>query len=292
MPEPSKQERLDLLISLGEINIGSDFIQIFNYPFVPSIAFYQTHFKATEIKDIDLDASPPTMQVGSELIFLTAEKREEIGKFAILHNIKMIARPDLWGGILEPFLDNEFTPARDNELMIWFVSFGLNSETVISLRNEVKSQMIKYNFDTNLWEWVNLGLADVLRAMRVKYSNEDFNDFYARAMNVSLMHEEILEIAEKLKYHLRIYENSHYMDEDEAYNFGTFDTYDAAVVDAQRIVQDFFDDSLNNEVKVEDLLTQYLLFGQDPIILPIGKDIPPFSARSYAEKLYKTICSK
>ena len=74
MPEPYKQEKLDLLIPLGEINIGSDFIQIENYPFVPSLAFTETHFKAAEINEIDLDSSPPTIRVGSELIFLTESR--------------------------------------------------------------------------------------------------------------------------------------------------------------------------------------------------------------------------
>ena len=97
---------------------------------------------------------------------------------------------------------------------------------------------------------------------------------------------------EKSKYHLRIYENSHYMDEDEAYNLGTFDTYDTALAAAQGIVQEFFDHNLDSGVKVEDLLTQYSLFGEDPIILPIDKDIPPFSARTYAGELYKAICAK
>ena len=44
--------------------------------------------------------------------------------------------------------------------------------------------MLKYNFDTMLWEWISLGLPDVLQAMRVKYSDEEFEEFYKRAMTI------------------------------------------------------------------------------------------------------------
>jgi len=46
--------------------------------------------------------------------------------------------------------------------------------------------MIKYNFDTMLWEWVDLDLFDVLRAMRVKYDAAEFNKFYWEAMRIAL----------------------------------------------------------------------------------------------------------
>ena len=44
--------------------------------------------------------------------------------------------------------------------------------------------MYKYNFDTMLWDWCSLGLADVLQAMRVKLTDEEFKDFYKYAMKI------------------------------------------------------------------------------------------------------------
>ena len=44
--------------------------------------------------------------------------------------------------------------------------------------------MYKYNFDTLLWDWCSLGLHDVLSALRVKYDEKDFADFYKRAIEI------------------------------------------------------------------------------------------------------------
>lgn len=43
------------------------------------------------------------------------------------------------------------------------------------------------------------------------------------------------------KFYLRVYENSHYMDETEAYNHGQYDTYEEALIAAKAIVDDFFE---------------------------------------------------
>ena len=63
---------------------------------------------------------------------------------------------------------------------------GILNEEIDTIRHEVKEQMLKYNFDTMLWEWGGLGLSDVLSAMRVKYDKEKFVDFYNRAMEIQL----------------------------------------------------------------------------------------------------------
>lgn len=47
--------------------------------------------------------------------------------------------------------------------------------------------MLKYNFDTMLWEWGGFDASDVLRAMRTKYRKEEFEDFYRRVMEIALL---------------------------------------------------------------------------------------------------------
>ena len=61
---------------------------------------------------------------------------------------------------------------------------GISNDEINSIRNEVKDQMMKYNFDTMLWEWGGLGLEDVLAAMRAKYNKVKFDDFFKRAMEI------------------------------------------------------------------------------------------------------------
>lgn len=49
----SNAEVHELLISMGTLTIGNDFLKIENYPFEPSLAFGQPLFLASQIDDID-----------------------------------------------------------------------------------------------------------------------------------------------------------------------------------------------------------------------------------------------
>ncbi len=183
----SKSEVNELLVSMGQLTIGDDFLKIENYPFEPSTAFRQTKFICNQIDDIDFKSHPPTIRIKDELIFLPAENKAELEEFAIKNNIKTVERPMIWEWILEPFLDTEFTAETDQRLRTLLESFGLTTDRVKSLRAEVKTQMLKYNFDTMLWEWGGLDASDVLRAMRTKYNMEEFADFYNRVMGIALL---------------------------------------------------------------------------------------------------------
>ena len=52
----SKKEVSELLVSMGQLTIGDDFLKIENYPFEPSIAYGQTIFKTDQIDDIDFQS--------------------------------------------------------------------------------------------------------------------------------------------------------------------------------------------------------------------------------------------
>ena len=182
----SKKEVNDLLVSTGQLKIESDYLEIDGYPFQPSIAYGQTKISSDMIDEIDIESYPPTIKVKDELIFLTSEKRNELKEFAHRNNIKAIKRPDIWGWILEPFLDTEFTQETDERLTRLLSEYGLTKEIVSSIRKEVKTQMLKYNFDTMLWEWGGLGAEDVLKAMLTKYDEDNFKEFYNKVMKLAL----------------------------------------------------------------------------------------------------------
>jgi hypothetical protein len=186
----SKSEVKELLVSMGHLTIGDDFLKIENYPFEPSIAYRQTIFAAHQIQDIDIKSYPLSFRIGNELIFLPAEKKKELEEFAKKNNIKTVERPWIWGWILEPFLDTEFTAETDQRLTDLLEEYGLTTDEVKSLRAEVENQMLKYNFDTMLWEWGGFGASDVLRAMRTKYNKNEFSDFYERVMKTALLTKE------------------------------------------------------------------------------------------------------
>src|SRR5690606_26097414 len=67
----SKKEVKKLMISSGVLKIDSDFLQIKNYPFQPSIVFRQPRISKDIIVDIDPESHPPTIRIKNELIFLT-----------------------------------------------------------------------------------------------------------------------------------------------------------------------------------------------------------------------------
>jgi len=183
----SKSEVKELLVSTGQLTIGEDFLKIEDYPFEPSVAYRQTIFKADQIDDLDFKSYPPTFRIGNELIFLTSEKKAELEEFAKKNNIKTVERPMIWSWILEPFLDTDFTTETDQRLTKLLENYGLTTDQVKSLRAEVESQILKYNFDTMLWEWGGLDASDVLKAMRTKYDKDEYQDFYKRAMKIALL---------------------------------------------------------------------------------------------------------
>ena len=128
----SKSELKELLVSTGQLTIGEDFLKIEDYPFEPSVAYRQTIFKADQIDDLDFKSYPPTFRVGEELIFLTREKKDELKNFAKSNNIKTVERPIIWGWILEPFLDTEFTPETDERSTKILEDYGLTIEQIKS----------------------------------------------------------------------------------------------------------------------------------------------------------------
>jgi len=183
----SKTEVMQLLVGMGEATILQNAIKISNYPFEPSTAFAEGEFRVADISDVDITSFPPTMRVRDELIFISAKQKEELSRFAIENNIKIVNRPPLWDWILAPFLDTEFTEETDQRLNALLNEYGLIKEDILSLRKEVETQMLKYNFDTMLWEWGMFGAYDVLSAMRPKYDREQFRDFYGRVMKIALL---------------------------------------------------------------------------------------------------------
>ena len=100
-------------------------------------------------------------------------------------------------------------------------------------------------------------------------------------------------IAEQKKFHLRVYDNFHYMDESEAYNHGQYETYEDALIAAKAIVDEFFENNWKSGVTADYLLVQYSLYGEDPIILPNEHgEFESFSARTYANISAVEMCLK
>jgi hypothetical protein len=183
----SNEEIHEMLVDRGEVTIECGSINVSNYPFKPSIITRQPKILAKDVLNIDITAAPPTIRIGDELIFISRNKKEQLWEFASLNQIRIVKRPDIWDWLLEPFLDTEYTDQTHQRLNALLVTYGLTEDRVAAIRQEVKTQMLKYNFDTMLWNWVHLGAVDVLCAMRPKYNTEQYEDFYQRVMDIALL---------------------------------------------------------------------------------------------------------
>ena len=94
-----------------------------------------------------------------------------------------------------------------------------------------------------------------------------------------------------MPYKVLVDDNFHYQDEDERYEQGQFETYEAALEAAQTIVNEFLASEYRPGMTAEQLYEQYTGFGEDPFIKPHPDDRERFSAWDYAKKRCEEICT-
>jgi hypothetical protein len=91
-----------------------------------------------------------------------------------------------------------------------------------------------------------------------------------------------------MTYRVKIYENSHYMDESESHWLPReFSDCESAVAACRRIVDDFLLGSHRPGMSADDLWRQYTSFGEDPFITPPDC---AFSAWDYARRRCGELC--
>lgn len=180
----SENKTKTLLCGIGQSNITDHNIQIYNYPFEPSIAYPNRTIKANAITSMAVDFGVCKLFVENDIVFISAEKKDILKKFAQKHNIPLTNHSWNWDWILEPYLETQFTQAHEQRTLKQLQENGISEHEVKTIRNEIGKQMYAYNFDTMLWDWCSLGLADVLAAMRATYNKREFRDFYKRAIDI------------------------------------------------------------------------------------------------------------
>lgn len=189
----TETEMKQFFFDLGEVIFDMESLTFKNYPFDNSFVSVNSKITSKEIVNICIKSAPPTIRVGDELIFISAKHREELSAFADRNKIFLSDRVELWDWILEPFLDTEFTDEHKERLYSLLEKYDLDRQNVDRIRETVKEQMMKYNFDTMLWEWVMFGALDVLQAMKPKLKPEDFNSFYKQVMEIALRPDSMVE---------------------------------------------------------------------------------------------------
>jgi len=140
-----------------------------------------------DIKEINEKAAPPEIRTEQgEILFVPANQKDDLVKFAHRKKLSMIHRFDVWDLLLEPFLDTEFDADEKERTLRILEENRINRKECETIREEVSKAMTLYNFSTGLWDWVHLGLLDLLSAQRGIMNETNFNKFYWYAMEIAL----------------------------------------------------------------------------------------------------------
>jgi hypothetical protein len=93
-----------------------------------------------------------------------------------------------------------------------------------------------------------------------------------------------------MKYKVMVDDNFHYMDEDERYTHGEFETCEAALSAAKGLVDADLDSLYRAGMTADELYQQYTSFGTDPFIVSEDRGCR-FSAWSYAKERCRVKCN-
>ena len=94
-----------------------------------------------------------------------------------------------------------------------------------------------------------------------------------------------------MSYTVLVADNFHYMDENERYTFGEFESLDTAIAACKTLVDDFLKANYKPGMTAEELYDAYTSFGEDPFIVGAGA-MRPFSAWDYAKTRSEELCQK
>lgn len=146
---------------------------------------------AAAIQDADPAATPPEVRTkAGEVLFVSATQRQDLERFCQASQIRIRKRPDVWGDLLEPFIDTEFTPQQQAATLSRLHQAGLTDAEIEQIRARVRPLMLAYN--ALHWDWYHLGLADLLDAATTapitehhRASPGETTSFYAWAMGIA-----------------------------------------------------------------------------------------------------------
>lgn len=112
---------------------------------------------------------------------------DELQAFCRTHEIAFTERYDVWGDLLDPFLDTEFSSDVQEANRQRLKERGrLTDAEIDAIRANVEKKMLMLTGLT--WEWQHYGLCDVLEAMKPKtwIGRQKWAVFYAEAMEICL----------------------------------------------------------------------------------------------------------
>ena len=94
-----------------------------------------------------------------------------------------------------------------------------------------------------------------------------------------------------MPFKVMVDDNFHYMDESERYSAGEFATLDEALAVAKGIVDEFLISAYEPGISADELMSGYVMFGEDPFIVTAEVPGVVFSARDYARERVADMCT-
>ncbi|HEX8870376.1 MAG TPA: hypothetical protein VF821_32225 [Lentzea sp.] len=148
------------------MKFAPDHIVFTTYAFPWASVYPHGVVDASDIRDAYVAASPAEIRTAAgETLFVSWEDRAGLEQFCLRHSIPLVTRLDVWGNLLEPFLDTEFGPEHEAATDARLREVGLPQPEIDAIRERLAPLMTSYNLDSGLWEWCDLGLFDLLNAL-------------------------------------------------------------------------------------------------------------------------------
>ena len=149
---------------MRDVTFSDEGIQFKDYPVTPASIFPDGIVLWSDVKEADPDNCwPPELRLHSgEILFISAEIKEAFTVACIRHKIPFVQRQDVWGNLLEPFLDTEFPEDEQQRTLEPLEQCGFAKDEIRKIRKRAGKFVAPYNF--YVWEWVHLGLLDLFTA--------------------------------------------------------------------------------------------------------------------------------
>lgn len=147
------------------ITITENGIQFASYPFRPASVYPSGLLAWADVREVVVGAFPPEVRTcQGEVLFVEKASEAVLAEAARRRGLPCVRRVDVWSLLLDPFLDTEFDDAFKMGAARILAACGIAPDEQEAIRAQFSALMISYNFDTMLWEWVHLGLYDLLHA--------------------------------------------------------------------------------------------------------------------------------
>jgi hypothetical protein len=149
-----------------DVTFADDFIRFPHYDFRGASVHPDGTLTAAQIRGVNWKLAPPEIRTErGETLFVPADQRPELEQFCQRNGIAFDRRLDVWGNLLEPFLDTEISDETADATDERLRRAGFEPGEIAEIRLRIAPLMKAYNIDSMLGDWANLGLYDLLRAV-------------------------------------------------------------------------------------------------------------------------------